>query len=99
MVADVFAQYQGSYYNRVQGDDINNWPGIAAGVGPTSRSLKALSYRLGFPRYARWDGMGVVVLSKSHQGCVLLSAAVVRLSGQFSFIMFPEVLCLDCSVF
>ncbi|WP_053333150.1 CotH kinase family protein [Haliangium ochraceum] len=74
-VYDVRARYQGSRYQRMNGDVVNtdSW------VGPLpSRPdpLRALSWSLKFPRYARFEGKRTVTLNKLKQSCPGLTAGV-----------------------
>lgn len=72
-VYDVLARHQGSRYNRKIGQDIRDWPG----VGPDEPDpLRALSWHLDFPRYARFEGRRVVTLNKLIQTCPGLTAGV-----------------------
>jgi hypothetical protein len=72
-VYDVLARHQGSRYNRTIGQEIGNWPG----VGPDEPDpLRALSWHLDFPRYARFEGRRVLTLNKLNQTCPGLTAGV-----------------------
>jgi spore coat protein CotH len=72
-VYDVLARHQGSRYQRFNGTDIADWPG----VGPTAPApLRALSWHLDFPRYARFEGRRVLTLNKLIQTCPGLTAGV-----------------------
>jgi hypothetical protein len=72
-VTDVLARYQGSRYNRTNGPNISSW----TFPGPSAPSpLRALSWRLSFPRYSQQDGAGVVTLNKNTQGCPGYDAGV-----------------------
>lgn len=72
-VYDVLARHQGSRYNRTIGQDIGNWPG-ARPAEPNP--LRALSWHIDFPRYARFDGRRVLTLNKLIQTCPGLTAGV-----------------------
>lgn len=72
-VYDILARHQGSRYNRTIGADIGSWPG----VGPEEpEPLRALSWHLDFPRYARFEGRRVLTLNKLIQTCPGLTAGV-----------------------
>jgi hypothetical protein len=72
-VYDVLARHQGSRYQRTNGADIRDWPG----AGPAAPDpLRALSWHLNFPRYARFDGRRVLTLNKLIQTCPGLTAGV-----------------------
>jgi hypothetical protein len=72
-VYDILARHQGSRYNRTIGKDIESWPG----VGPDEPDpLRALSWHLDFPRYARFEGRRVLTLNKLIQTCPGLTAGV-----------------------
>jgi hypothetical protein len=78
-VYDVFARHQGSRYQRTNGVEISNWPGVAPAEPDP---LRALSWHLNFPRYARFQGRRVVTLNKLVQTCPGLTAgAGMRLFG------------------
>ena len=64
-VYDVRVRYQGSRWNRTNGLAISTWPYPRPSVGP----LLALSWRIGFPRYARLEGKEALILNKLTQGC------------------------------
>jgi hypothetical protein len=72
-VYDVRVRYQGSRYNRKNGAALANWPY----PGPTEPApLTGLSWRIGFPRYDRFEGRKAFSLSKLTQGCPGLTAGV-----------------------
>jgi spore coat protein CotH len=72
-VYDVLARHQGSRYQRTNGADIQSWPG----VGPSAPTpLRALSWHLNFPRYARFQGRRVLTLNKLIQTCPGMTAGV-----------------------
>jgi spore coat protein CotH len=72
-VHDVQVRYQGSRWNRGNGPQIVSWPYD----GPDQPApLYALSYRVEFPRYNRFEGREVLNLNKMTQGCPGLAAAV-----------------------
>jgi hypothetical protein len=72
-VHDVQVRYQGSRWNRFNGPVIESWPYD----GPDQpEPLYALSYRIEFPRYHRFEGREVLNLNKMTQGCPGLAAAV-----------------------
>jgi hypothetical protein len=72
-VYDVLARHQGSRYNRTIGAEIRNWPG-AKPAEPDP--LRALSWHIDFPRYARFEGRRVLTLNKLIQTCPGLTAGV-----------------------
>lgn len=71
---DVRARYQGSRWNRRSGGDISPW----TSPGPQRPdTLRALSWRVAFPRYAMLDGdKRTISLNKLNQACPGLSTAV-----------------------
>lgn len=71
-VYDVQVRYQGSRWNRTNGRDISRWTGPRPSTGP----LRALSWRIAFPRYAQLEGRGVTILNKLTQGCPGYNAGV-----------------------
>jgi hypothetical protein len=72
-VFDIQVRYQGSRFNRTNGPNLSDW----AYVGPTEPDpLQALSVRISFPRYHRFEGSSVVSLNKLTQGCPGYTAAV-----------------------
>lgn len=72
-VHDVQVRYQGSRWNRGNGPQLGSWPYD----GPDQPApLLALSYRIEFPRYHRFEGREVLTLNKMTQGCPGLAAAV-----------------------
>ena len=71
-VTDVRVRYHGSRYNRWNGPDISTWPYPGPNYGP----LRALSWRIGFPRYSQHEGTGVVILNKLTQSCPGYTSAV-----------------------
>ncbi|WP_428267828.1 CotH kinase family protein [Haliangium sp.] len=72
-VYDVRVRHQGSRYQRKNGDQISDWPGL----GPDQPDpLRALSWRIQFPRYDRFEGKKVVTLNKLRQSCPGLTAGV-----------------------
>lgn len=80
----------------MNGVDASSWPGLAAGVGPTSGtlafheaipfievtlllgSLKALSFRIGLPKWAHFEGKSTIILHKMYQVRVHLKKLGVR---------------------
>jgi len=65
-VHDVQVRYQGSRWNRTNGQDMAAWSGTA----PTAPApLKALSWSVKFPRYASLEGRTRVSLNKLTQSC------------------------------
>ncbi len=72
-VYDVQVRYQGSRFNRTKGRDLSSW----TAPGPDRPStVKALSWRIAFPRYKPFDERRVVTLNKLNQGCPGYSAQV-----------------------
>ena len=72
-VYDVQVRYHGSRFNRQNGIEIRNWPY----PGPNRPDpLLALSWRVSFPRYARFEGKRVSILNKLTQGCPGYTAGV-----------------------
>ena len=72
-VYDVQVRHQGSRYNRTLGSKLADWPY----PGPSEPSpLRALSWRIAFPRYARFEGTKVITLKKLEQSCPGLNAGV-----------------------
>ncbi len=72
-VRDVFVRYQGSRWQRKNGQDIPSW----SAPGPDAPDpLKALSWSVLFPRFAPLDGMDSVSLNKLSQSCPGLNAMV-----------------------
>ncbi|HWN70755.1 MAG TPA: CotH kinase family protein [Haliangium sp.] len=72
-VYDVLARHQGSRYQRTNGAQIQDWPG----VGPDAPDpLRALSWHLNFPRYRRFEGRRVLTLNKLIQTCPGMTAGV-----------------------
>lgn len=72
-VYDVQVRHQGSRYNRTLGNDLAAWPY----PGPSEPSpVRALSWRIAFPRYARFEGKQVIILGKLKQSCPGLNAGV-----------------------
>lgn len=68
-VYDVFVRYNGSRYQRRNGGDIRTWtvPGPRLPVG--KQYLKALSWKVRFPRYDTFGGYADINLNKQWQGC------------------------------
>ena len=65
-VYDVLARYQGSRFNRRNGNNLASW----SAPGPSQPApLRALSWRLAFPRYRRFEGDRTIVLNKQWQTC------------------------------
>ncbi len=72
-VYDVQVRYHGSRFNRQNGNEIRNWPYS----GPDRPDpLLALSWRISFPRYARFEGQQVIILNQLTQGCPGYTAGV-----------------------
>jgi spore coat protein CotH len=73
-VWDVRVRYQGSRFQRTNGLVLPTWPA----VGPTRPApLRALSFKIEFPRYDRFaGGAGAIYLNKLAQGCPGLEAYV-----------------------
>lgn len=72
-VYDVRVRHQGSRYNRTNGDELAAWPY----PGPDQPApVRALSWRIAFPRYARFEGRKVITLKKLKQSCPGLNFAV-----------------------
>jgi hypothetical protein len=67
VVYDVRVRYQGSYNRRTDGVNLpNSW----SAPKPTQPSpLKVLSWKIGFPRYARLSGLSSINLNKLKQSC------------------------------
>jgi hypothetical protein len=72
-VWDVFVRYHGSRWNRFNGEELSSW-GFPGPARPNP--LRALSFRIAFPRYARFEKKQVVVLNKLNQGCPGYTASV-----------------------
>jgi spore coat protein CotH len=65
-VYDVRVRYQGSRSHRRLGKSIESW----TAPGPSSPTpLRALSWSLAFPRYARMQGRETLTLNKLYQAC------------------------------
>ncbi|GAB4557196.1 MAG: hypothetical protein Tsb0020_01110 [Haliangiales bacterium] len=71
-VYDVFVRYQGSRYQRTNGKSMS-WPGDAPAQPDP---VRALSWRVQFPRYDRFEGKRVLSLNKLIQSCPGLTAGV-----------------------
>jgi spore coat protein CotH len=72
-VYDVLVRHQGSRYQRTNGAEIRDWPG----VGPDAPDpLRALSWHINFPRFARFEGRRVLTLNKLIQSCPGMTAGV-----------------------
>ncbi len=67
-VIDVRVRYQGSRYNRGNGQTIPSWT-FPGPVVPMGKTMRALSWRIRFPRYARLEGLKKIALNKLNQGC------------------------------
>ncbi|MBN2197269.1 MAG: CotH kinase family protein [Polyangiaceae bacterium] len=72
-VYDVRLRYQGSMYNRTGGNEIRDFPYLAPA---RPRPLRALSWHIKFPRYARFHGTNKVTLNKLVQGCPGITSSV-----------------------
>lgn len=71
-VYDVRVRHQGSRYQRRNGRDMP-WDA----VGPSAPSpVKALSWRIAFPRYDPFDGLRTLTLNKLNQTCPGIEARV-----------------------
>ncbi len=72
-VHDVQLRYQGSMFNRTSGNELRGFsaPGPARPDPP-----RALSFRVKFPRYARFEGARKLTLNKLTQGCPGFTSAV-----------------------
>ncbi len=65
-VFDVRVRYEGSRANRMKGLTIANWPF----PGPTNQKpLKALSWRIKFPKYRDFEGRKQIALNKLNMAC------------------------------
>jgi spore coat protein CotH len=72
-VYDVRLRYQGSSWNRTWGREINRWQV----PGPDRPDpLLALSWRVTFPRYARFGDAHAIILNKLTQGCPGITSEV-----------------------
>jgi hypothetical protein len=89
-VYDVHVRYQGSRYRRTDGVELPRW----TAPGPTQPNpMRALSWRVKFPRYNKFDGLDATNLNKLKQACpgVLnaLEGALMQAAGipaqKFSF--------------
>ncbi len=69
-VYDVMTRYQGSWFNRGGGATLTNemWP-VAEQPTPRPRQMRALGWRLYFPRYQPFEGKRDVILNKLGQAC------------------------------
>ncbi len=67
-VIDVRVRYQGSRYNRGNGHAIPSWT-FPGPVLPAGKVMRALSWRIRFPRYAQLEGGKKIVLNKMNQSC------------------------------
>jgi hypothetical protein len=65
---DVRVRYEGSRYQRNNGQRIATWtvPGPTTADG---KQLRALSWRIKFPKYDRFGGLKEIALNKLNQGC------------------------------
>ncbi len=70
-VYDVWARYQGSRWNRLNGPRIRSWPYPS----PSTGTFRALSWHINFPRYDQMEGLKIVLLNKLEQACPGLTNA------------------------
>jgi hypothetical protein len=85
-VYDVRVRYQGSRWNRPSGSEINlastsisplPSPMMERSTTDTTQVLRALSWNISFPRFARFEGKrDPLILNKLNQSCPGLDAAV-----------------------
>jgi hypothetical protein len=85
-VYDVRVRYQGSRWNRPAGSEIDLArttisplpnPMMARSASDSTQVLRALSWNISFPRYARFEGKrDPLILNKLNQSCPGLDAAV-----------------------
>jgi hypothetical protein len=61
-VYDVHVRYSGSHWNRKAGSTIESWPGTRPVGGPSP--LLALSWKIKFPAFNRFDGQREIFLRK-----------------------------------
>lgn len=72
-VYDVRVRHQGSRYNRTNGEALSEWPY----PGPSQPApVRALSWRIAFPRYAPFGDRKVITLKKLKQSCPGLTFGV-----------------------
>lgn len=80
VVYDVHVRYQGSRYQRGNGNDIDLGKTVINPLpNPTfpNGTLRALSWNVGFPRYRRFEGTrATVIVNKLNQSCPGLDQAV-----------------------
>ncbi len=67
-VYDVRVRYSGSRYNRGTGNTIASWP-YPGPMVPMGKTMRALSWRIKFPRFNQFEGLTKIALNKQRQGC------------------------------
>jgi hypothetical protein len=87
----VLTRYQGSAYNRHNGNEIDNWSYEGPDQGEPTNTimsltfcfetgpdpLQAMSWEITLPRWESIDGKSEIVLNKMQQGCGFFTSPIV----------------------
>jgi hypothetical protein len=81
-VIDAEVRYQGSQYQRTNGENLASWAGLPT-VGPVNSAgspstLKGWSWKVKLPRYAKVYGHSNLNLFKMIQACTMYETAIAN---------------------